>query len=164
MLMDRHPELQYIGIVYRGQEFGALAITPDGQYLKVNGDMLRHLNAYQVDDALQRAGAKGLTRKSLGQQGLRHGLEPVEPAWRPARQAMHWAGVAQEACGPAAPGSEVPGADLSEPEFTWQPREVRHPAPVVTIRPRRRVPHPSPAANQAESGPLDTAWPKARRG
>lgn len=54
----RRPDLQYIGLVYRGMEFGALAMTPDGRYVQVNGDVTVPLNSFRVDAALQVAGGQ----------------------------------------------------------------------------------------------------------
>eukprot|EP01034_Spumella_vulgaris_P044982 gene44982-55990_t len=44
-----------IGEVTRGQEMGQLAITPDGQYVQVNGSMVQPLNASRVLAALRKA-------------------------------------------------------------------------------------------------------------
>lgn len=47
--------LQLLGSVRRGARIGALAITPDGQYLQVNGDHLSTLNGSQIRRALSKA-------------------------------------------------------------------------------------------------------------
>jgi hypothetical protein len=44
-----------IGEVSRGQEMGQLAITPDGQYVQVNGSMVQPLNTSRVLAALRKA-------------------------------------------------------------------------------------------------------------
>ena len=41
-----------IGSIARGPQVGALAVTPQGQYLQVNGDYLTPLSAGQVRRAL----------------------------------------------------------------------------------------------------------------
>ena len=48
-------EFHLIGSVSRGQQVGALAVTPQGQYLQVNGDFVTPLNARQVRRALSAA-------------------------------------------------------------------------------------------------------------
>ena len=45
-------EFRLLGSVSRGQQVGALAVTPQGQYLQVNGDYLTPLSAGQVRRAL----------------------------------------------------------------------------------------------------------------
>jgi len=47
--------LQLLGSVRRGARIGALAITPDGQYVQVNGDHLSPLNGSQMRRALSKA-------------------------------------------------------------------------------------------------------------
>lgn len=44
-----------IGEVSRGQEMGQLAITPDGQYVQVNGSTVQPLNASRVQAAMRKA-------------------------------------------------------------------------------------------------------------
>ncbi len=44
-----------IGEVSRGQEMGQLAITPEGQYVQVNGSMIQPLNTSRVQAALRKA-------------------------------------------------------------------------------------------------------------
>ena len=45
-------EFRLIGRIARGQQVGALAVTPQGQYLQVNGDYVTPLSAGQVRRAL----------------------------------------------------------------------------------------------------------------
>ena len=45
-------EFRLIGRIARGQQVGALAVTPQGQYLQVNGDYVTPLSAGQVRGAL----------------------------------------------------------------------------------------------------------------
>lgn len=47
-----HPDLRYLGVVQRGMEVGALALTADGRYVQVNGDIVQELNASRVRAAL----------------------------------------------------------------------------------------------------------------
>lgn len=47
-----HPDFRYLGVVQRGMEVGALALTPDGRYVQVNGDIVQDLNASRVRAAL----------------------------------------------------------------------------------------------------------------
>jgi len=54
--------MRLLGTVQDGLQIGALAQTPDGGYLQVNGDMLRVLNTSRVEHALDRA--TGVARRS----------------------------------------------------------------------------------------------------
>ena len=45
-------EFRLLGSIARGQQVGALAVTPQGQYLQVNGDYVTPLSAGQVRRAL----------------------------------------------------------------------------------------------------------------
>lgn len=47
-----HPDFRYLGTVQRGLELGALALTPAGEYVQVNGDIVQTLNASRVRAAL----------------------------------------------------------------------------------------------------------------
>ncbi len=49
-----HPGFQYFGRVQCGMEFGALAFTPDGSFVQVNGAVLTPLNASKVLAALRK--------------------------------------------------------------------------------------------------------------
>lgn len=62
-----HPGFQYLGRVQRGMEVGALALTPQGEYVQVNGSVVTPLNASKVLATL---------RKLQG----RHGALPVPRA------------------------------------------------------------------------------------
>jgi hypothetical protein len=50
-----HPGFQYLGRVQCGMEFGALALTPEGSFVQVNGAVLTPLNASRVTAALRKA-------------------------------------------------------------------------------------------------------------
>lgn len=52
--MAVHPGFQYLGRVQRGMEVGALAITPDGDYVQVNGSVVTPLNSSRVQSALRK--------------------------------------------------------------------------------------------------------------
>jgi len=47
--------LQLLGSVQRGAGIGALAATPDGRYLQVNGDYVSELDANEVGIAVESA-------------------------------------------------------------------------------------------------------------
>lgn len=47
-----HTDFRYLGTVQRGLEMGALALTPQGEYVQVNGDIVQTLNASRVRAAL----------------------------------------------------------------------------------------------------------------
>ncbi|HSV55403.1 MAG TPA: hypothetical protein VLJ57_24985 [Burkholderiaceae bacterium] len=47
-----HPDFRYLGTVQRGLEMGALALTPKGEYVQVNGDIIQTLNTSRVRAAL----------------------------------------------------------------------------------------------------------------
>lgn len=44
-----------LGDVSCGQEMGQLAVMPDGQYVQVNGSVVRPLNASRVNAAIRKA-------------------------------------------------------------------------------------------------------------
>lgn len=48
-------EYQLLGSVRHGARIGALAITPDGRYLQINGDYVSSLNASRLRQAVQAA-------------------------------------------------------------------------------------------------------------
>ena len=58
--MAVHPGYQYLGRIQRGLEVGALALTPQGTYVQVNGSIVTPLNASRVTSSL---------RKLLGRRG-----------------------------------------------------------------------------------------------
>ena len=68
-------DMRLLGTVQDGMQIGALAQTPDGSYLQVNGDQQRTLNTSRVEHALDRA--TGVARRSA--------MPPPPPA-RPAVQ------------------------------------------------------------------------------
>lgn len=49
------PDLEYLGVIRRGIEVGALAKDADGQFLQVNGDMRQVLNASRIQALLRSA-------------------------------------------------------------------------------------------------------------
>lgn len=63
-----HPGFQYLGRVQRGMEVGALALTPQGEYVQVNGSIVTPLNSSKVLSTL---------RKLQGKHGA---LPAVRPA------------------------------------------------------------------------------------
>lgn len=70
--------LQLLGSVQRGAGIGALAATPDGRYLQVNGDYVSELDANEVGIAVESAKSKaGIDpRLKAGARG-RAGTTPV---------------------------------------------------------------------------------------
>jgi len=52
--MALHPGYQYLGRIQRGLEVGALALTPQGTYVQVNGSMVSPLNASRVTSTLRK--------------------------------------------------------------------------------------------------------------
>lgn len=54
---------QVLGAVQQGLEFGYLAVSPAGNYLQINGTMLRMLKGVQVRAAIRRA------------ESVQHGLQ-----------------------------------------------------------------------------------------
>lgn len=46
---------ELIGSVRRGASMGALAVTPEGRYLQVNGDYVSSLNTHELRRAVQAA-------------------------------------------------------------------------------------------------------------
>lgn len=51
-----HPGLQNIAVIQRGMQMGVLALQSGGQYVQVNGDIIKPLNTAQVLKALRSAG------------------------------------------------------------------------------------------------------------
>ncbi|RYX89875.1 MAG: hypothetical protein EOO28_31320 [Comamonadaceae bacterium] len=52
--MAVHPGYQYIGRIQRGMEVGALALTPEGDYVQVNGSIVTPLNASRISSSLRK--------------------------------------------------------------------------------------------------------------
>jgi hypothetical protein len=48
-------DLEFLGVIRRGIEIGALAKDPDGNYLQVNGDMRQMLNKSRIESLLRSA-------------------------------------------------------------------------------------------------------------
>lgn len=49
------PDLEYLGVIRRGIEIGALAKDKDGAFLQVNGDMRQPLNTSRIQALLRSA-------------------------------------------------------------------------------------------------------------
>ncbi|MES2972678.1 MAG: hypothetical protein V4757_03680 [Pseudomonadota bacterium] len=49
-----HPGFQYLGRIQRGMEVGALALTPQGEYVQVNGSVVTPLNTSRVLSTLRK--------------------------------------------------------------------------------------------------------------
>jgi len=49
------PDLEYLGVIRRGIEIGALARDKDGAFLQVNGDMRQTLNTSRIQALLRSA-------------------------------------------------------------------------------------------------------------
>ena len=54
-VLGEHDGFEYLAVVQNGMQIGALAQTPDGRYVQVNGDVVQPLNEYKVLRALKRA-------------------------------------------------------------------------------------------------------------
>lgn len=53
-VLAEHVGFQYLAVVQNGMQIGALALTPEGRYVQVNGDVVQPLNEYRVLRALRR--------------------------------------------------------------------------------------------------------------
>ncbi|MBC7436362.1 MAG: hypothetical protein H7332_09875 [Bdellovibrionales bacterium] len=53
-----HPGFQYLGRIERGMEVGALALTPQGDYVQVNGCVVTPLNTSKVLSTLRKLQAR----------------------------------------------------------------------------------------------------------
>ena len=53
-VLVEHPGFRYFGVIQNGSQIGALAHTPDGRYVQVNGAVVQLLNTYRVLRALRR--------------------------------------------------------------------------------------------------------------
>jgi len=51
-LMVEHEGFRYLGVIQNGFQIGALARTPDGRYVQVNGAFVQSLNLHKVQRAL----------------------------------------------------------------------------------------------------------------
>ena len=82
--MGVHPGFQYIGRVQRGMEVGALALTPEGAYVQVNGSIVTPLNTSKVLATLRKLPGHGrLPQPGSAALGLEDYL-PQVPAQPPA--------------------------------------------------------------------------------
>jgi hypothetical protein len=91
--MAVHPGYQYLGRIQRGLEVGALALTPQGTYVQVNGSIVTPLNASRVTSSL---------RKLMGRRGA------SLPGVRPAGEVAGDLAEAEETyTAPAAPSAPV---------------------------------------------------------
>jgi len=52
-LMVEHEGFRYLGVIQNGFQIGALAQTPDGRYVQVNGAFVQSLNLHKVQRALR---------------------------------------------------------------------------------------------------------------
>jgi hypothetical protein len=73
-------EFEVIGIVRMGIEFGLLAITASGGYVRVNGSLVQPLDHVQVTDAIAAARAFGRGESFAMTRG---NPQPQPPACRP---------------------------------------------------------------------------------
>lgn len=53
-VLAEHAGFQYLAVIQNGMQIGALALTPEGRYVQVNGDVVQPLNEYKVLRALRR--------------------------------------------------------------------------------------------------------------
>lgn len=75
-LMVEHEGFRYLGVIQNGFQIGALAQTPAGRYVQVNGALLQPLNLYKVQRALRFA-EKHRARYAIPEH--RPKPEPVAP-------------------------------------------------------------------------------------
>lgn len=68
-----HEGFEYIAVIQNGMQIGALALTPDGAYVQVNGDVVQPLNEYKVLRALR----KKLPYRDWSIKPTRPGAPPV---------------------------------------------------------------------------------------
>lgn len=64
-VLVEHEGFQYLGLVRNGLQIGALALTPEGCYVQVNGAIVQRLNEYQVVRALRMAKQVGYESSNL---------------------------------------------------------------------------------------------------
>lgn len=67
--------MRLLGTVQDGMQIGALAQTPEGGYLQVNGDQQRTLNTSRVEHALDRA--TGVARRTAMPPPARPAVQPT---------------------------------------------------------------------------------------
>lgn len=53
-VLVEHAGFRYLAVIQNGSQIGALAQTPDGRYVQVNGAVIQTLNTYRVLRALRR--------------------------------------------------------------------------------------------------------------
>jgi hypothetical protein len=64
-----------LGTVRQGQQFGYLVLSPDGQYVQVNGAIVRPLSVFRVRLAMRNA--------SHMQETLERSMQPAKPTPAP---------------------------------------------------------------------------------
>jgi hypothetical protein len=73
-------EFNVLGIVRMGMEFGLLATTVSGEYVRVNGSMIRPLDRRAVEEAMQLTLASGLSEShEAARQPCKVAAESVTP-------------------------------------------------------------------------------------
>jgi hypothetical protein len=77
-------EFKVLGIVRMGMEFGLLATTTSGLYVRVNGSTVKALSTEAVDDAIRVARASGRGESYAASRlhsanGTAHGNSPLPP-------------------------------------------------------------------------------------
>lgn len=56
-VLVEHKGFEYLGVIQRGMQVGALALKPDGSYVQVNGSFVQPLNHADVERALTKKAA-----------------------------------------------------------------------------------------------------------
>lgn len=91
-------DLIMLGTIQCGQEIDALARTPDGSYVQLNGSVIRTLNTSLIKAALARATQELSNRLALEAAQL---APPPARHLQPARNSGSGLGGERPACGPA---------------------------------------------------------------
>ena len=72
-VLVEHVGFSYLAVIQNGMQIGALAQTPDGRYVQVNGAVVQPLNRFKVLRALKRES----TRRERYRNPSRHIAAPV---------------------------------------------------------------------------------------
>lgn len=63
-VLVEHAGFRYLAVIQNEMQIGALALTPEGQYVQVNGAVVQPLNRYKVQRALGRDQPGPLRRRN----------------------------------------------------------------------------------------------------
>ncbi len=78
VLVD-HAGFRYLAVIQNGMQIGALALTPDGRYVQVNGAVVQPLSLYKVQRALRREQPGHVRHRNPSRSPWRNSPKTVTP-------------------------------------------------------------------------------------